>query len=123
MTTDLPLRPDRPGDDLLGHRLLHDLQEVRGELPGQSIPFGDREPSTAAGAGRSTPDSCFRYWNAIGTDCGRCMTVCPYSHPDNCGPQPRALGDPLLGRRAAGALWLDDLFYGRRPKPLPPEAS
>jgi len=29
------------------------------------------------------PLQCFRYWNVIGTDCGRCMVVCPYSHPDN----------------------------------------
>lgn len=28
-------------------------------------------------------ESCFTYWCKIGTDCGRCMAVCPYSHPDN----------------------------------------
>lgn len=28
-------------------------------------------------------ESCFTYWCKIGTDCGRCMAVCPYSHPNN----------------------------------------
>ena len=31
---------------------------------------------------RIDAEACFRYWNAVGTDCGRCMAVCPYSHPD-----------------------------------------
>ena len=30
---------------------------------------------------RIDADACFRYWNLIGTDCGLCMKLCPYSHP------------------------------------------
>ncbi len=28
-------------------------------------------------------EKCFTYWCKVGTDCGRCISVCPYSHPDN----------------------------------------
>ena len=27
-------------------------------------------------------ESCYTLWCKIGTDCGRCMSVCPYAHPD-----------------------------------------
>ena len=28
-------------------------------------------------------EKCYTYWCKIGTDCGKCMKVCPYSHPNN----------------------------------------
>lgn len=27
-------------------------------------------------------ETCFTYWCRVGTDCGSCMAVCPYSHQD-----------------------------------------
>jgi len=61
-------------------------------------------------------ESCFTYWCKAGTDCGRCMAICPYSHPDNLLHNAIRLGikhSPLFRRIAAP---LDDFFYGRKPK-------
>jgi len=61
-------------------------------------------------------ESCFTYWCKAGTDCGRCMATCPYSHPDNLLHNAIRFGikhSPLFRRIAAP---LDDFFYGRKPK-------
>jgi ferredoxin len=61
-------------------------------------------------------ESCFTYWCKAGTDCGRCMAICPYSHPDNLLHNTIRFGikySPLFRRIAAP---LDDFFYGRKPK-------
>ncbi|MCD6587287.1 MAG: hypothetical protein J7K88_01910 [Candidatus Fermentibacteraceae bacterium] len=61
-------------------------------------------------------DRCFMYWNSVGTDCGKCLAVCPMGHP--WGP----LKTLALRYRLAGWVLkgLDDVFYGRKPpaKPL-----
>ncbi|MEJ2556870.1 MAG: 4Fe-4S dicluster domain-containing protein, partial [Anaerolineae bacterium] len=87
--------------------------------PSRSIPLGDRAEINGALRWRVNSDSCFRYWNLIGTDCGRCMAVCPYSHPDNPAHNlvRWAIRQSGLARRAA--LWMDDVFYGRKPAPRP----
>lgn len=63
----------------------------------------------------------FRRLLAPGTDCGRCIAACPYSHPDELFHRFIRWGIKinLLFRHLA--LKLDDLFYGRRPaiRPLP----
>ena len=60
-------------------------------------------------------------WNEIGTDCGICMAVCPYAHPDHPLHNAIRWGNARSGAFRRAALWLDDLFYGKRParKPLP----
>jgi reductive dehalogenase len=60
-------------------------------------------------------ESCFTYWTKIGTDCGRCMAVCPYAHPNN--PLHNFVRGMLkinpFNRRLA--LLLDNYFYGKKP--------
>ncbi len=116
VSTDLPLTPDQPGDDHSMIDFCTVCKKCADNCPSGSIPSGDRERIDGAWRWAIDPDSCFRYWNAIGTDCGRCLTVCPYSHPDN--PAHNLLRAAI--RRSAAArrasLWLDDLFYGRKPR-------
>ena len=63
-------------------------------------------------------EKCFSYWCTTGTDCGRCMSVCPYSHPNNSLHNMVRLGikNSWLFRRFG--LLMDDFFYGRKPKPV-----
>lgn len=59
-------------------------------------------------------DRCFKYWNAVGTDCGRCLAVCPMGHP-------WGILKTLALRSLPAAILLktmDDLFYGRKPGSL-----
>lgn len=60
-------------------------------------------------------EKCFTYWCKAGTDCGRCVAVCPYSHPDNFmhNVVRWALKRNPVNRRLA--LKLDDYFYGQKP--------
>ena len=119
VTTDLPLVPDPSGDNPAVLDFCTVCRKCADNCPTGSIPTGDRQALDDGLRWAIDADSCFRFWNATGTDCGRCMTVCPYSHPDNAAHNlvRWAIGSSGAARR--GALWLDDLFYGRRPKPLP----
>jgi len=122
VTTDLPLIPDERGDDTSMIDFCRFCKKCAQDCPSRSIPFGDREEVDGALRWRIDPDSCFRYWNIIGTDCGRCMAVCPYSHPNNLAHNPVrwAIRRSGLARRAA--LWMDDLFYpGRGPSHPAPD--
>ncbi|MDQ2178112.1 4Fe-4S dicluster domain-containing protein [Marinifilum sp. D714] len=61
-------------------------------------------------------ESCFTYWCKAGTDCGRCMACCPYSHPDNLLHNFIRFGIKHSALFRMLAVHLDDFFYGRKPK-------
>jgi reductive dehalogenase len=115
VTTSLPLSPDGPGDNPATLDFCTICQKCADNCPPKAIPSGNREPVDSGLRWQLDSDACFRYWSAVGTDCGRCMTVCPFSHPDNFAHN---LVRWLI-RTSPGArrplLWADDLFYGRRP--------
>jgi len=119
VTTDLPLIPDQRSDDTSVIDFCRICKKCAENCPSRSIPLGDREEIDGALRWRINSDSCFRYWNLIGTDCGLCMAVCPYSHPNNPAHNlvRWAVWHSGLARRAA--LWMDDVFYGRKPAPRP----
>ncbi|MCJ7626629.1 MAG: 4Fe-4S dicluster domain-containing protein [Anaerolineaceae bacterium] len=83
--------------------------------PSQSIPFGDRQEIEDALRWRINADTCIRYWMTAGTDCGRCLTVCPYSHPNNFYHNivRQGIERSAFFRRAANAM--DDMLYGKKP--------
>ena len=64
---------------------------------------------------RIDPDTCFRYWATAGTDCGVCMRVCPYSHPDSTAHNLVRWAIRSSGGARRILLWADDLFYRKRP--------
>jgi ferredoxin len=84
--------------------------------PGQSIPRGPEKETGGVKRWQIDHVSCYTYWCQAGTDCGRCMSVCPFSHPDNWFHNLVRYGirNNLFFRRLA--LPLDNLFYGKRPK-------
>jgi reductive dehalogenase len=122
VTTDLPLVVDgrSPRADMLDFcRICKKCAET---CPSRAIPFDDRKE--IAGALRWQIDSarCFHYWNVIGTDCGRCMSVCPYAHPDTFSHRLVRWATRHSGFARRAARHLDDLFYGRKPAPRPAPA-
>ena len=118
VTTDLPLETDSPFSDPTTVAFCMDCMKCARSCPSRAISFTDPE-ADEEGVVRWTIDSeaCFTLWAKLGTDCARCMAVCPYSHPDNAvhGLARRAARRSGIARRAL--LELDDLFYGRRPGP------
>jgi ferredoxin len=115
VTTDLPLLPDPRFDGRSMIDFCRICLKCAENCPSKSIPFDDRQEIAGALRWRINPDTCFRYWNVIGTDCGLCMAVCPYSHPDNWGHNTIRWAIQRSGAARRAALWLDDLFYGRKP--------
>jgi ferredoxin len=115
VTTALPLASESPGDDPAILDFCTMCRKCADNCPPGAIPFTDREPVDAGLRWRIDSDACFRFWNVIGTDCGRCMTVCPFSHPDNFAHHlvRRLIAASPAARRPL--LWADDLFYGRKP--------
>lgn len=60
-------------------------------------------------------EKCFTYWCIAGTDCGRCITVCPFSHPNNFIHN---IIRWMIIRNSLNrwiALKLDDYFFGKKP--------
>lgn len=91
--------------------------------PGNSIP--EDEPVIIDGIKRwkINSESCYTFWCKAGTDCGRCMAVCPYSHPKNLLHNLVRKGIRSSKSFRYLAFKLDDFFYGKKPlpKPLPKE--
>jgi NAD-dependent dihydropyrimidine dehydrogenase PreA subunit len=83
--------------------------------PANAIAFGDRVESDGALCWKIDPDACYRYWCIVGTDCGVCLNVCPYSHPDNPLHNLVRRGIARSGFFRRAVKWLDDVFYGREP--------
>jgi len=119
VTTDLPLIPDQRGDDTSVIDFCRFCQKCVETCPSRSIPAGDREEIDGVLRWRIDADSCFHYWNRAGTDCGRCMAVCPYSHPNNPAHNLVRWAVRRSGAARRVVLWMDDVFYGRKPIPRP----
>ncbi len=115
VTTDLPLIADQRTPDLATIDFCNICKKCATNCPSKSISFDDREKVDDALRWRINPGTCFAYWNVIGTDCGRCMTVCPFSHPNNFAHNIVRWGIAHSGFFRRFALWMDDFFYGRTP--------
>ncbi len=88
--------------------------------PSRAIPFD--EPKISDGSLRWKIDdvACFNYWCKTGTDCGRCMISCPFAHPNNIFHSLIRSGIQHFPNFARMAVFLDDIFYGRKPHPIKP---
>lgn len=119
VTTDAPLVPDEPYHDPTAVEFCRFCKKCADCCPGRSIPFDDRKLINGVLRWKIDSESCFQYWCNAGTDCGRCMSVCPFSHPDNIL---HAAVRFFIRRSffiARLAYLADDLLYGRKPKPKP----
>ena len=117
VTTDLPLLRDErvPKDSIIDFCSI--CLKCADACPSRAIPSGDRTEIDGALRWRIDSEACYTHWCRIGTDCARCVSVCPYSHPDNLlhTPVRLAIRRSRVARRAA--LIADDFFYGRLPAP------
>jgi len=115
VTSDLPLIPDQvqPDESLIDFCGI--CKKCADNCPSQSIPHGTRKEANGVFRWKINPESCYHYWTTIGTDCGRCMAVCPYSHPDNWAHNIVRKGISKSGTFRRAALVMDDFFYGKKP--------
>lgn len=122
VTTNLSLIPDRRTPDAALIDFCNICKKCAENCPSNSIPFDDRQEMDGVLRWRLDADSCFRYWNVVGTDCGICMKICPYAHPNAFYHNLIRWGAARSGFFRRAALWLDDLFYRKKPaQRKPPE--
>ena len=117
VTTGLDLVPDERELDISVIDFCTICKKCAENCPSRSIPFEERQEIDGAMRWKINSDTCFLYWNVIGTDCAKCMAVCPYSHPDNMSHNIIRWGIERSGVFRRGAVWMDDLFYGSKPSP------
>jgi ferredoxin len=118
VTTDLPLATDPPAPDLTAIDFCLQCRKCADSCPSRAISFGaPEEDENGVLRWRIDAEACFTLWGRLGTDCARCMAVCPFSHPDNVMHALVRWGIRNNGLFRKGALWMDDLVYGRRPPP------
>lgn len=115
VTTDLDLIPDsrKPNQAVIDFCTI--CEKCARVCPSKSIPFGPQQEIEGATRWKLNPDTCFRYWNVAGTDCARCISVCPFSHPNTFSHNLIRWGIYRSGFFRRVALWMDDLFYGKKP--------
>ena len=116
VTTNMELTHDTPVDLGVDH-FCKSCRKCAESCPSNALSVGEKEPIRGVAKWPTNVERCYGYWRTVGTDCGICMAVCPFSHRDN------AFHGLVRGmvRRAhwthRPAVWFDDLVYGRRWNP------
>lgn len=117
VTTDVPLLTDsRNRDESVLYFCAH-CKKCADTCPSRAISFDDRQEIDGVSRWQISQEKCYTYWCEAGTDCGRCIKVCPYSHPDNFAHN--LVRKSIRNSRlfAQLAVKLDDFFYGKKPPP------
>jgi ferredoxin len=121
VTTDLNLIPARKTPDRTTIHFCHLCKKCALNCPAAAIPDGPQTQQEEVPRWRINSEKCYHFWTLSGTDCGRCIMVCPFSHRNNFlhGFVRWGIKNNLVFRYLA--LKLDHVFYGRRPRirPLP----
>jgi epoxyqueuosine reductase QueG len=112
VTLDAELKVDRPVSLGVAAFCRH-CRKCAADCPSRALSGGDPDVARGVPLWPTHAERCYGYWRAVGTDCGICMAVCPFSHPDTwLHRMVRAAlrRAPWLARTA---LWWDNRLYGR----------
>jgi reductive dehalogenase len=115
VTTDLPLIADKPitfGVQDFCEKCL----KCATLCPSASIPKAGKTVVRGVEKWQLDAESCLHYWRKIGTDCGLCMKVCPFSHPGSFVHRLIREGIRRSSFARTVSVYGDDLFYGKRAK-------
>jgi len=118
ITTDMPLATDKRGFDDSMEDFCEKCMKCAENCPSSAISMNPREEINGVKRWQINSEACFTYWCSAGTDCGRCMGVCPYSHPRNLMHNIVRWAIKHFPNFRYWAVRMDDLFYGRKPKML-----
>ena len=121
VTTDFPLILTEIKRDFSMLKFCRICKKCAETCPAQAISYTDPELTGGTKQWKINQEACFTLWCKTGTDCGRCISVCPYSHPDNFLHKSVRLlikTSPLFLHFAAR---MDNWLYGKKPseKSLP----
>jgi len=118
ITTDIPLVTNTLNHNNSIQDFCNICKKCANACPAKAIPKGEKKIINNVARWQINQEKCFTYWCTTGTDCGRCMSVCPYSHPDNLIHNMVRWGTRKSAIFRLFALKMDTFFYGRKPKPM-----
>ena len=115
-TTDMPLVPDKPisiGVDAFCRR----CKKCALSCPSNSIPLGSKTIHNGVEKWKLDEESCYIFWGKVGTDCAICMSICPFSRPNN--PLHRLVRWIVARSPLAQVIFphIDKLIYGKKWRP------
>ena len=111
VTTDMPLTHDTPVD--LAAQSFCDVCEVCAQsCPIGAIPTGGKVEANGVMRWKLDEEKCYRYWHSVGTDCGLCMSSCPWTKPTTGFHKAVARLATLKGPHQSLLVRADKLFYG-----------
>lgn len=122
VTTDLPLAVDQPVDIGVENVCKYCMKCAR-TCPSHSISFGSKEVHNGVERYRINVDSCYKYRLAgkdRWTNCVICVSACCYNKPKAwwhtlAVKSIKWTPIPLRVLVIKPLLWMDDLFWGKRP--------
>jgi len=112
VTTGIPLVPDEP-INLGVQDFCEKCKKCAENCPPGAISSGGKAMIRGVEKWQLDIEKCYHYWRVIGTDCGLCMKVCPFSHPDNLIHNILRAGIKRSSFARSVSLVGDDLFYGK----------
>ncbi len=117
ITTNLPLIPDTASYEPSVIDFCMICKKCADTCPGKAISSNGILNINGDLRWQINQEKCYNYWTVCGTDCGRCMAICPFSHPDNFihNTVRKGIKNSMIFRRFA--LKMDDFLYGRKPSP------
>ncbi len=116
VTTNIPLIPEKKKTDNSVEHFCSICKKCAENCPAQSIPKNNMKKIDGINRWKINSESCFTYWCFIGTDCGRCIRGCPYSHPNNIIHSIVRWGIRNSWLFRYFALRMDNFIYKRKPK-------
>lgn len=118
VTTDLPLVESKVKYDSSVEAFCEICKKCAYTCPAAAIPKNEKNSNTSPAHWQINQEACYTYWCRVGTDCGKCMRVCPYSHPNNLLHNVVRYGikQNVIFRHIA--VKMDDFFYKKNPKPV-----
>ena len=119
VTTDMPLTHDKPVD--IGVQSFCDTCKICAKsCPIGAIPEGDKVDHNGIKRWILDAEKCYRYWRAVSSDCGLCMSACPWTKPQNWLHKSLVAVATVKGPHQALMTQADKLFYGKfKPRPRP----
>ncbi len=121
VTTDMPLVTDKPKDYSWMTTFCYYCKKCAYNCPSKAI---STEPPIKINnilRWKINQEKCYTYWTRVGTDCARCISVCPFAHPNNLLHNTIRFFISKSYLFARFALWMDNVFYGRHPRPRIPQ--
>jgi len=104
VTTDIPVLIDKRKQDYSVTDFCKMCKKCAVVCPSKAISFDDKKDIDGVKRWQINSEACYTLWCTFGTDCGRCVAVCPYSHPNS-----------KIFRWFA--VIMDDAIYGKKPPP------